>query len=85
MSGQQEREINIGNIMRVTKELLHQAIDSLHETDLDEVYLLIQQFSVESPQQKGASLLSKLRSIQIDGPEDLAANSDAYVLGEKYV
>lgn len=70
--------------MSITKEVLHHTIDQLDETDLDEVYLLIQQFSLEPPQSKTLSLLSKLQRIQIDGPEDFAAQSDAYVLGEKH-
>ncbi len=70
--------------MSVTKELLHQTIDSLDEEHLDEVYLLVQQFSSTTVKRKKTGLLSRLRHIQIDGPEDFAANSDAYVLGEKH-
>ncbi len=70
--------------MSITKELLHQTIENLDDADLDEVYLLIRQFSLETPQPKKSSVLSRLQRIQIDGPEDFAANSDAYVVGEKH-
>ncbi len=70
--------------MNATKKLIHQAIDKFDDTDLNEIYLLIQNFVLETPQQKRQSLLSKLRLIQIEGPEDFATNSDAYILGEKH-
>jgi hypothetical protein len=70
--------------MTVTKELLHEAIEGLDDANLDEVYVLIKQFYLSSSPRKKMGLLSKLQRIQIDGPEDFAANSDAYVLGEKH-
>lgn len=70
--------------MNATKELIHQAIDKIDDTDLNEVYLLIQKFSLETQQKRRQNLLSKLRQIQIEGPEDFAMDSDAYVLGEKH-
>ncbi len=70
--------------MTVTKELLHEAIEGLDDANLDAVYMLIRQFSVSSSPRKKPGLLSKLQRIQIDGPEDFAANSDAYVSGEKH-
>ncbi len=70
--------------MNATKVLIYQAIDNFDDTDLNEVYLLIQKLSLKTPQQKEQSLLSKLRQIQIEGPEDFATNSDAYVLGEEH-
>jgi hypothetical protein len=70
--------------MTVTKELLHEAIEGLDDANLDEIYVLIKQFSISSSPHKKTGLLSKLQRIQIDGPEDFAANSDAYVLGEKH-
>lgn len=37
------------------------------------------------PQSNGASFLSKLKAISIEGPEDFAANIDQYLSGEKSI
>lgn len=66
-----------------TKELIKAEIDNLSEEDLDELYALIKSFARTRDQGKKEGLLSKLQSIQIDAPEDFAANLDLYVSGEK--
>jgi hypothetical protein len=66
-----------------TKELIKAEIDRLPEEDLDEVYRLIKDFTKSKPQNNGDGILSKLQAIQFDGPEDLAANHDLYLSGEK--
>jgi hypothetical protein len=66
-----------------TKELIKAEIDSLPEEALDELYHLIKDFARSRPQPDGRSILVKLQSIQFDGPEDLAANHDLYLSGEK--
>lgn len=67
----------------VTKELIHAEIDRVSEEDLDELYNIIKVFTRPKPQDDGRSLMSKLRSIHIEGPEDFAANLDLYLSGEK--
>jgi hypothetical protein len=66
-----------------TKELIKAEIDRLSDEDLDELYRLIKDFTKSRPQNNGESILSKLQTIQFDGPEDLAANHDLYLNGEK--
>lgn len=66
-----------------TKELIHIEIERIPEEDLDKLYDIIKSFTRPIPKGDGRSLMSKLRSIQIDGPEDFAANLDLYLSGEK--
>jgi hypothetical protein len=66
--------------MEEIKEYIHETIEKLDEADLNEVYLLIQRLSSvtpETPEADEQSLFSKLERIQIEGPEDFAANCDA--------
>lgn len=66
-----------------TKELIKTEIDSIKEEDLDELYALVKQFAEAKETGKKQSIMEKLREIQFDGPEDLAANLDLYLSGEK--
>lgn len=67
------------------KELIKAEIDNLDEEDLDEVYLLIKKFANSKQSGKKQSLMSQLKQIKIDGPEDFAANIDLYLSGEKRI
>ena len=66
-----------------TKELIEAEIERMSEEELDELYKLIKDFAQSRPQPREESILVKLRNIQFDGPEDLAANHDLYLSGEK--
>ena len=66
-----------------TKELIKAEIDSLPEKDLDELYRLIREFAESRTKTTGRTFMSKLRDIQIDAPEDFAANLDDHMSGEK--
>lgn len=66
-----------------TKELIRAEIEQLDEDQLEEVYTLIKQFIDEKQESKKPGLMQRLKSIQIDGPEDFAANLDLYMNGEK--
>lgn len=66
-----------------TKELIHAEIERLSEEDLEKLYHFIRSFTPSTPKEDGRSLMSKLRSIQIQGPADFAANLDLYLSGEK--
>lgn len=68
-----------------TKELIHAEVERLNEDQLDEVYALIKQFVDEKQESNKPGLLQRLKRIQIDGPEDFAANLDLYLNGEKRV
>lgn len=67
----------------VTKKLIQSELAQVEEEHLDELYELIRQFIVNKKQTKKQSFMSKLRSIKIDAPEDLAENHDLYINGEK--
>jgi hypothetical protein len=66
-----------------TKELIQAELDRVNEEDLDELYKLVKDFTKSKKPGSNQSLMSKLRSIKIDAPEDFSANFDLYVSGEK--
>ena len=68
----------------ITKEIIHREIEKLNDEDLDKLYEIIKNFMSRKHPVKQSSLLSKLRQISIDGPEDFAANLDLYASGEKH-
>ncbi|BAY46037.1 hypothetical protein SAMD00079811_36440 [Scytonema sp. HK-05] len=68
-----------------TKEKIQAEIDNLDEKHLDELYLLIKNFTQSKQSSQKLSFMSKLKQIKIDAPEDFAANLDLYVSGEKGV
>lgn len=65
------------------KELILAEIEEFSEEELDEIYRLIKDFSEAKQRHIKQSFMSKLSRIQIDAPEDFAANLDLYVSGEK--
>jgi len=67
-----------------TKELIQSEIDRVSEDDLDELYQLVKDFTQSRQQNARQSLMSKLRSIKIDAPDDFSTNFDLYVSGEKH-
>ncbi len=66
-----------------TKELIQSEIDRVGEDDLDELYKLVKDFAQTRQQNTRQSLMSKLKSIKIDAPEDFSTNFDLYLSGEK--
>jgi hypothetical protein len=66
-----------------TKELIQAEIDRVSEQDLDELYKLVKDFTQSKQQDQKRSLMSKLRNIKIDAPEDFSTNFDLYMSGEK--
>ncbi len=71
--------------MMTNKEKIQAEIDSISEEYFDELYLLINNFARTKPRKNKPTLMSQLKSIQIDAPEDFAANLDLYLSGEKSV
>lgn len=71
--------------MQATKALIAQEIDRINDNDLEALYELIKTFSWLRRMDKKSSLMSQLRQIQLDGPEDFSRNLDLYLSGEKYV
>ena len=66
-----------------TKELIKAELDRVNEEDLDELYRLVKGFAESKKLSSNQSLMSKLRSIKINAPEDFSTNFDLYVSGEK--
>lgn len=64
--------------MTITKAFLHEEIEKLDEEGLEAFYEMIQQAMRSRPHKK-ERIMARLRQIQIDAPEDFAANFDAYV------
>jgi hypothetical protein len=66
-----------------TKERIHAEIDTLSGEYLDELYAVVQKFVQSKQHPQKQSFMAKLKRIQIDAPQDFAANLDLYVSGEK--
>jgi hypothetical protein len=69
----------------ISKELLKAEIERVPDERLDELYSVIKNYSQRGKQNDGRSLMSKLRDVTIEGPEDFAENIDLYLTGEKSV
>ncbi len=65
-----------------TKELIQAEIEKVDDEHLGELYRLIRDFTQHTEQAK-PTLMSRLKQVQIEGPEDFAANLDLYVSGGK--
>jgi hypothetical protein len=65
----------------ITKAMIQVEIDRLDREKLDEAYRLIRGLTSDDRTRQGT--LSRLKSVQIDGPEDFSANLDLYLNGEK--
>ena len=65
------------------KEMIQAEINAMSSEELQELYGVIQKFAQSKRKKKKPSLMAQLKRITIDAPEDLAANHDLYVTGEK--
>lgn len=63
------------------KDLIKAEVDKVEEERLDELYRIVRTYS--SDEGSESTLMDRLMQIQIDGPEDFAANFDLYASGEK--
>lgn len=68
-----------------TREEIKSEVEKVPEERLDELYRVVRTFSQEKSTEGKQSLLARLRNIQIEGPEDFAANLDLYLNGEKNI
>lgn len=69
-----------------TKERLQAEIEHLSEDDMAELLRVIQgrtHAHMQAGEGRKPGLLGKLRQVQIDAPEDFAANLNQYASGEK--
>lgn len=67
------------------KEKIYAEIESISEEYFEELYWLIKKFADAKPIKKESTFMSKLKSIEIEGTEDFAANLDLYLNGEKSI
>jgi hypothetical protein len=68
-----------------TKERIHAELETLAEEEMNILLHVIQEFSqgkTASPSPNSPAFLSRLKQIQIDGPEDFSVNLDQYLNGE---
>ena len=66
-----------------TKGLIHSEVDRVRDEYLGELYRLIKDFARSKERVHKPGLMSRLKSIKIEAPEDFAENLDLYVSGEK--
>lgn len=66
------------------REIIDAELDKMDDTYLAELYEIIQQFAQSRHPTQRPTLMHKLRSVQIDGPPDLATNLDKYALPETH-
>jgi len=69
----------------ISKELIKAEIERVPDERLDVLYSVVKEFARPASVDSGRSLMSKLREISIDGPEDFAQNIDLYLSGEKTI
>lgn len=68
-----------------TKELIEAEIQYMDESQLNELYKIVKQISKPTTQVSSPSLMSKLKQIKIQAPEDFATHLDLYANGTKRV
>jgi hypothetical protein len=69
----------------ISKEQIKSEIEKVPEERLDELYMLVKNYSRPAFSSDGPSFMAKLRSVEIEGPDDFAKNIDLYLSGEKTI
>lgn len=67
----------------ISKETIKSEIEKVPPERLEELYQIVRSFTIPETRQANKSFMSRLRKIQIDGPEDFATNIELYLTGEK--
>lgn len=65
------------------RELINAELDQLSEKELDDLYSIVQKFLDERRKSHKNGVMSQLRQIKIEAPEDFSTNLDVYMNGEK--
>jgi hypothetical protein len=68
-----------------TREEIKSEVEKVPEERLEELFRVVRTFSREKSVGGKESFLMRLSRIQIEGPEDFAANFDLYLNGEKSI
>jgi hypothetical protein len=69
----------------ITKEVVKSEVEKVPPERLEELYQVIKSFTRPEASSVKKSFMARLQEIQIDGPEDFAANIDFYLSGEKTI
>lgn len=69
----------------ISKELIKTEVEKVPEDRLAELYSVVKSYTNPLGNGDGRSLMSKLREIAIEAPEDFSENIDLYLTGEKTV
>lgn len=69
----------------ISKELIKTEVEKVPEDRLAELYSVVKSYTNPPGNGDGRSLMSKLREIAIEAPEDFSENIDLYLTGEKTV
>lgn len=69
----------------VTKEIIKSEIEKVPAERLEELYEVVKIYSRTETENNGRTLLTKLKTISIDGPVDFSENLDLYLSGEKTI
>ena len=79
------RSICLKGESMTTKELINTEIEKLSEDELKKVYGVVRSMAESKASEQRPSFMSRLKRIQIEAPEDFAANLDLYVSGQRRV
>ena len=69
----------------ISRELIKAEIENVPEERLDSLYSVVQEYARPGSTNGGPSLMSKLRQISIQAPDDFAEDIDLYLSGEKTI
>jgi aromatic ring-opening dioxygenase LigB subunit len=69
----------------VTREMVHAVVDSVDEERLEELYRIANEIVADRKPEERRDLITMLREIRIDAPEDFSENLDLYASGEKTI
>jgi hypothetical protein len=69
----------------VTRDMVHAVVDSVDEKRLDDLYRMASAIAENERPEGSRDLITMLREISIDGPEDFSENLDMYASGEKTI
>lgn len=68
-----------------TKELIEAEMQYMDENQINELYQIVKRIAETKTKISSPSLMSKLKQVKIQAPEDFATDLDLYANGEKRV
>ncbi|MBI1762195.1 MAG: hypothetical protein HYR56_12250 [Acidobacteria bacterium] len=64
-----------------TKEMLHGEIEKLSPTQLTKLYAIVKKLAEPVAAMPNATLMARLKQIEIDAPADFSVNFELYLTG----